>query len=101
MLLPVYKLDRGDRKELVKDLLARLTAGQQKAWLAWCIGRLDPLYHGTRIEGEIVNENEAWLYFLTLCSQYRLDMAAGIAELQRRVRAVGAKRNIAVSLIQR
>lgn len=86
-LLPIYKADLGDRKEVVEGLLGRLSAGQQKSFLDWCCWHLKPAFAGTRIDGPILlGKKESWHWLCILCTQYGLDFDTARAELERRVR---------------
>lgn len=89
----LFRLDLGDRKEVVVGLLGRLTPAQQKDFLTWCIAQTPPIYRGTRIEGELRTAGESWWYFCLLSAEYGLDFDKARLELERRVRAFGKTRS--------
>jgi hypothetical protein len=87
-LLPIYKLDLAERREIVEGLLGRLTPEQQKAFLVWCCRQLKPIFSGTMIHGPILRgAKESWHWLCILCTQFDLDFESARAELERRVRA--------------
>ncbi len=93
-LSAVYGQDLGDRKEMVVGLLARLTRAQQREFLRWCCGKLNPYFAGTRIEGDVSGAGESWYHLCYLCTQHGMDFETARAELERRVRLFGRTRSV-------